>query len=115
VLVAAWALLLDGSGGLIAELQPLQPRTLDNGKTVEETIFPAQTSLPAGRIIAAVVVRIPKEQEPAMRAAITQILTAVRERRGQLREAFGNLLPTMRRLGGHAELVQGQVPPASPR
>ena len=37
----AWAFLLDGSGGLLADLQPLVPRTLENGKTVEETIFPA--------------------------------------------------------------------------
>lgn len=106
----AWAFLLDGSGGLLADLQPLVPRTLENGKTVEETMFPPLTSPPAGRQIAAVVVRMPKEQEPAMREHISQILTAVRTRRGQLREAFGNLLPTMRRLGGHAELVQGQVP-----
>ena len=55
---------------------------------------------------------MPREQEPVMREHISQILTAVKTRRGQLREAFGNLLPTMRRLGGHAELVQGQSPPA---
>lgn len=111
----AWALLLDGSGSLLADLQPLSPRTLENGKTVEETVFPALQTAPAGRIVAAVVVRMPKEQEPAMRLAISQILGAVRERHGQLREAFGNLLPTIRRLGGHAELVQGQVPVADKR
>lgn len=110
----AWALLLDGSGSPLAELQPLQPRQLDNGKTVEETTFAPLQTAPAGRIVAAVVVRMPREQEATMRATITGVLSAVRERHGQLREAFGNLLPTIRRLGGHAELVQGQVPTTPP-
>lgn len=107
---AAWALLLDGRGRLLADLQPLAPKTLDNGKRVEETVFPPLGQVPAQRIVAAVVLRTPPEQEAAARSAITQILQAVEQRNGQLREAFGNLLPTIRRLGGHAELVQGQVP-----
>jgi hypothetical protein len=106
----AWALLLDGGGRLLAEPQPLVARTLDNGKRVEETTFPPLGKVPAQRIVAAVVLRTPPEKEAAVRTAITQILSAVEQRNGQLREAFGNLLPTVRRLGGHAELVQGQVP-----
>ena len=106
----AWALLLDGSGRLLAELQPLSAKTLDNGKRVEETTFPPLGRVPAQRIVAAIVVRMPPENEAQIRAALSQILHAVEQRNGQLREAFGNLLPTVRRLGGHAELVQGQVP-----
>lgn len=106
----AVALLLDGNGRLLADLQPLSTKTLERGQRVEETIFAPLASVPAQRIVAAVILRVPPEQEADVRAAIRQILQAVEQRNGQLREAFGNLLPTVRRLGGHAELVQGHVP-----
>ena len=120
---AAWAFLLDGNGHLLADLQPLSAKTLENGKTVEETVFaplssqPSTAPSPGQRLVAAVVLRIPPDQESALRTTIAQVLKTVEQRNGQLREAFGNLLPSIRRLGGHAELVQGHVPnkPSPPR
>lgn len=105
----AVAMLLDGDGRPLTELVPLSLRTLPNGKPVEEATFPPLSSIPNQRLVAGVVVRMPPDQLPTARQAIADVLRTVQARDGHLREAFGNLLPVCRRLGGHAEFVQAQV------
>lgn len=112
--LSSYAFLLDERGHQIAELQPLKLRDLPTGKTVEETLFSPLGSMPAGRIVAAIVFRIPQSKLPEAQAHIQDVLQLVERRNGQLREVFGNLRPIVGRLGGYVELTQAQVPPLSP-
>jgi hypothetical protein len=106
----ALALLLDGDGNQLAELRPLRILPLPSGKLTEEADFPPLTALPAQRLLAAAVIRLPTDA-PEARARIAAAIVAGQQRHKQLPAVFSNILAAAKELGGHAELTQVEVRP----
>lgn len=104
----AVALLLDGEGSKLADLQALSIYKLPSGKLAEEAVFPPLTRLPGQRLLAAAVIRLPVDS-PAARARIDAAVTAGQQRHQKLPAVFSNILAASKELGGHAELTQVEV------
>lgn len=106
--LVAIALLLDGEGNKLAELQPLSISRLPSGKLTEEAVFPPLNSLPGQRLLAAAVIRLPADS-PASRARIDAAVVTGQQRHQKLPAVFSNILAACKDLGGHAELTQVEV------
>ncbi|MFO0577934.1 MAG: hypothetical protein U1A78_28325 [Polyangia bacterium] len=104
----ALAMLLDGNGVKLRELQPMAVRTLPSGKLTEEATFEPLTALPGQGLLAGVVVRLPADT-PELRARIESALTSGQAKKPSLPRVFSHMLATSRELGGHAELTQVMV------
>jgi hypothetical protein len=99
---AAFAMLFDGSGRPLKELQALTVRQLEGGKRTEDVVFPALTTLPSQRLLADIVLRLPAEQVAAARSGIAVVLQSLPPGHRSLPDVFGHILTFSRDLGGHA-------------
>jgi hypothetical protein len=107
----AFAMLLDGDGRLLAEMSPLEVRTLPNGKPGEDTLFPPLEKLPGQRLLAAIVLRLPPAQVETAKQRVRGVIdkSLLRKPTPSLPGVFGSILTLSRELGGHAELTQVEV------
>jgi len=105
----ALAMLFDGNGRPLSELQPLTVRKLEGGKRAEDVVFPGLTTLPGQRLLAAIVLRLPAEQVAAAPSGIAAVLQSLLPGHRSLPDVFGHILTFSRGLGGHAEMAQVEV------
>lgn len=110
--LTAYAMLLDGDGRLLVDLQPLRIHEGRRGKPAEDVEFAPLTALPGQHLIAAVVLRLAPEQLSEARAFIAEVLretSPAGQASAGLPKIFERILLRARALGGHAELVQIEV------
>lgn len=107
----AFGMLLDGNGRLLADMQPLEIRDLDNGKRSEEAIFSPLEAMPGQRLLAAIVLRLPPTQVDEARPRVRGVIekSNLKKPTPSLPGVFGSILALCRELGGHAELTQVEV------
>lgn len=109
--LTAFGMLLDGNGRQLADLQPLEVRTLENGKPGEDVVFPPLLAMPGQRLLAAIVLRLPPAEAEAALSRVRGVIEKSTQRKPtpSLPGVFGSILALCRELGGHAELTQVEV------